>query len=118
RAHEWSIRPILLLLSLAVHIAGLLWGVAVWRMLLARVGVGVSFRALARIWFLSSLGRYVPGKIWQFVGAAHIGAVARIPPAVTVTSLAVHTGFFLIGAVITAALLLPADVLAGSGIPL
>ncbi len=109
RAHEWTLRPGLLAVSLALHIAGLVWGVVVWRLLLARIGARVALIELARVWFISSLGRYIPGKVWQFVGAAHLGAGAGLPAAVTVTSLAVHTGIFVIAATFTGLFLLPDD---------
>jgi glycosyltransferase 2 family protein len=118
RAHDWSVRPLLLLASLLLHVAALAWGVRVWQLLLRRMEVRVGFLDLARVWFVSGLGRYIPGKIWQFVGAAHLGSSAGIPAAVAVASLAAHTGFFLIGALVTAIWLLPDMVGALVGIPL
>jgi len=108
RAQPWEVRPGLLLLSLAVHIAGLAWGVAVWQILLRLMGYRVSLGGLMRVWFVSGLGRYIPGKIWQFVGAAHLGNALGIPAGVTVTALAVHAGFFLLAAGLTSIYLLPA----------
>lgn len=110
RAFPWTPRPLLLALSVLVNVGALAWGVWVWKLLLARVGVRIPFPALARVWFLSALGRYIPGKIWQFVGAAHLGAAAGLAPVVAVTSLAVHTGLFLVGAVLAAVYFLPAAV--------
>jgi glycosyltransferase 2 family protein len=115
RGHDWTIRPGLLLLSLALNIGGLIWGVGVWGSLLRRIGHDVRFSVLARIWFISGLGRYIPGKIWQFVGAAQMGVPAGLPVATTVTSLAAHTGFFLIAAFLVAVYLLPATAVGGIG---
>jgi uncharacterized membrane protein YbhN (UPF0104 family) len=109
RAHQWTLRPGLLAVSLGLHIIGLLWGVFVWRLLLRQMGYPVGYRALARVWFVSGLGRYIPGKIWQFVGAAHLGAAAGLTSTVTVTSLAVHSGIFGIAAILAAAWFLPAE---------
>ncbi|MDR0787259.1 MAG: flippase-like domain-containing protein [Gemmatimonadota bacterium] len=111
RAHEWRLRPGLLAASLALHIAGLLWGVFVWRMLLRRMGFGVGYRELARIWFVSGLGRYIPGKIWQFVGAAHLGGQVGLSATVTVTALMVHSGIFTIAAVLVGVYALPPDLI-------
>jgi hypothetical protein len=116
RAFDWALRPGLLAISLLLHILGLFWGVMVWRMLLRLMGVRVGFVALARVWFVSGLGRYIPGKIWQFVGAAHLGIASGLPAAVTVTSLAVHTGIFVIGALFTAVYFLPIELGEVSGI--
>jgi glycosyltransferase 2 family protein len=72
-AFEWQIEPIRLALSGAVLIAGMLVGVGIWGWTLRRFGTGSAFPALARVWFVSSLGRYLPGKIWQIVGIAAPG---------------------------------------------
>jgi glycosyltransferase 2 family protein len=107
QAHRWSIRPGLLLLSILLNILSLGWGVRVWQLVLRRLDTAVAYLSLARVWFLSSLGRYIPGKVWQFVGAAHLGGSEGLAPVVVVTSLAVHTGFFLLGAMLVAVYLLP-----------
>ena len=116
RAHEWTIRPALLLASIALNIVGLFWGVGVWRLLLRKVGFSVPFLHLARIWFLSSLGRYIPGKIWQFVGAAQLGTGVAIPRTITVATLAAHTGFFFVGAFLVAVYFLPTEILGSVGL--
>ncbi|HLA89137.1 MAG TPA: lysylphosphatidylglycerol synthase domain-containing protein [Gemmatimonadaceae bacterium] len=45
-----------------------------WRQTVIAWGARLPWRAAARIWFVSNLGRYVPGKIWQ-IGA--MGALAQ-----------------------------------------
>jgi hypothetical protein len=45
-----------------------------WRQVVIAWGGHLSWPAAARIWFISNLGRYVPGKIWQ-IGA--MGALAQ-----------------------------------------
>ena len=44
--------------------------VEIWRRVLARSGAHVSFRLAARVWFISNLGKYVPGKVWQLTSMA------------------------------------------------
>lgn len=102
RDHRWSVQPWLLVLSLLLNIASLAWGVRVWQVVLRSLATPTAYLPLARVWFVSGLGRYIPGKIWQFVGAAHLGGQMGMPAAVVVTSLAVHTGFFLLGALLIA----------------
>lgn len=105
---DWTIDFRLMATSVVVNVAGLLWGVLAWRMLLRMQGFPVRYSELARVWFVSGLGRYIPGKIWQFVGAAHLGTASGLPALVTVTSLAAHTFIFLVAAVVVAAFLVPA----------
>ena len=45
-----------------------------WRQIVIAWGGKLSWPAAARIWFISNLGRYVPGKVWQ-IGA--MGALAQ-----------------------------------------
>lgn len=109
RRHAWEVAPLQLLLSLVAHVAVLVWGVWVWGRVLARLRPDpLPFRALVRIWFLSSLARYVPGKIWQFVGAASMARSVGVPGPVLLTSMVVHMGFtMLAAAVVAAAFLFP-----------
>lgn len=111
-SYPWSIRPGVLALSLLVHVAGLAWGVWIWQRMLRHMGIDLPFLPLARIRALASLGRYIPGKIWEFVGAAHLGTATGIPVAVTLTSLAVFTGFVVTGALLLSAWLLPLEAMA------
>ena len=39
--------------------------VETWRRVLARYGYHVSFSNAARVWFISNLGKFVPGRVWQ-----------------------------------------------------
>lgn len=111
REYPWDVDAGLLGLSLLVQISGLFWGVLTWRRLLRIQGHPIGLIPLARIWFVSGLGRYIPGKIWQFLGAAHLGSARGLPPGVTMTSLAAHTVFFLTGALLTSAVLVPSAAL-------
>ena len=113
---EWTIRPLLLVGSVAAHVGVLAWGVYVWGRVLRRFGLDAPpFRALLRIWFGSALARYVPGAVWQFVAAAQLARVAGLSPALLLTSMLVHVGFSLLAAAVTAAgtLSLPALEAAG-----
>jgi glycosyltransferase 2 family protein len=52
--------------------------IQVWRSVLSawhgEAERGISFREAGRIWFVSNLGRYVPGKVWQI---ATMGVMAQ-----------------------------------------
>lgn len=111
RRHPWDVDALELVASLLVLVAVLAWGVWVWRRVLARLRPEPpTFPHLLRIWFLSSLARYVPGKIWQFVGAASMARSAGVPAPVLVTSLVIQMGFSILSAAVVAvALLLPSD---------
>lgn len=108
QAHPWSIDWIRLVLSAGALVVVLGFAVAVWYRVLLRFESGRgSWKSLARIWFLSSIGRYTPGKIWQFVAAAALARRSGLAPAVVLTSLVVYMGFGLLAAGVVSAATLP-----------
>jgi glycosyltransferase 2 family protein len=107
--HEWSVQPALLTLSIVVQAIGLASGVVAWQLLLRRMDIHVPFVPLARVRFVSGLARYMPGKIWPFVSAARLAAPLGISATATITSLAAHTVFSLIAALLVSAWFLPLE---------
>jgi hypothetical protein len=95
---EWSIQPGWLILSAIV--VWLIYGVliAAWRVMLTGWGRGLDFWSAARIWTVSSLGKYLPGKVWAVAGMAvmaqraGVGAGPATGSAVILQVLAIGTG--------------------------
>ncbi len=69
--YDWDIHWWPFWLSLLVNSMAFTFNAQIWRMMVGVLGsVSVRpFRA-AYIWFVSSLGRYLPGKVWQIAGLA------------------------------------------------
>jgi glycosyltransferase 2 family protein len=111
---EWEVDPGLLVTSIAAHVAVLVWGVWVWgRVLGCFAEERVPHGVLLRIWFLSNLAKYIPGKIFQFVAVAHLGRTAGVGPSVLLASLLVHTALTLMAAMVLAGFTLPGLLLPG-----
>ena len=49
-----------------------------WRRVLGAWGHHIAWRPAARVWTLSNLGRYVPGKVWAVAGLAYLGERAGV----------------------------------------
>ena len=86
--------------AIVLGVYGLL--VQTWRVLLAEAGESLSFWRAARIWTISNLWRYVPGKLWQ-IGAMsglargeNVSAAAAAGSAVLSTVLNIATGLALV----------------------
>ena len=104
RAFDWRADPGLLAASVALHVLVLAWGVWVWSRVLRHFEhPPVRLGTLQRIWFLSNLARYVPGKVFQFIAVAQLSRSAGLSGAVLLTSMLVHTGITLLAAVVVAA---------------
>lgn len=80
---------------------GLLIGA--WRAVLLGWGERLAYPAAARIWCLSNLARYVPGRIWQIAGMAALAQRSGVRPwaaagsAVVVQLIAIATGALIAG---------------------
>jgi glycosyltransferase 2 family protein len=95
---DWSMEPGWLVLSAMVvwMMYGLL--IAAWRIMLTGWGRGLDFWSAARIWTVSSLGKYLPGKVWAVAGMAvmaqraGVGAGPATASAIILQVLAIGTG--------------------------
>jgi glycosyltransferase 2 family protein len=103
RAFEWQVRPWLLAGSVVLHVVVLAWGVWVWSRVIRRFGgPEITLPVLLRIWFVSNLARYIPGKIFQFVAVVQLGRGTGMSNDVLLGSLLLHTGLALLAAVVVA----------------
>ena len=95
---EWHVAPGWLVLS-----ALLVWTmyallIAAWRVMLAGWGQRLDGWTAARIWTVSSLGKYLPGKVWAVAGMALMAQREGIAPwaatgsAIVLQVLAIGTG--------------------------
>ena len=109
------------ILSAVVVLATYLLLVQVWVVHLRDWGYRLRFRAAARIWFISNLGRYVPGKVVGLGTMAvlaergGVSAVAAVASSVVVMLIGIATGLAVV--LVTGAGVADA-VLAGSGFDL
>jgi len=60
--------PKFMFFSVFVLFLSLLYPVFVWKYLIYSLGERINTLSALRVWFISNLGRYVPGKVLQFAG--------------------------------------------------
>lgn len=95
---EWQLRPGWLVLSLILIWLMYVLLIFAWRNMLSGWGQRLDGWSAARIWILSSLGKYVPGKVWAVAGMALLSQRAGVAPwaatgsAVVMQVLAIGTG--------------------------
>lgn len=107
-------RPWPLALSFALTLVHLLLGALGWRMAVRHLGGALDLRRGMRVYFLSNLGRYLPGSLWYAAGRAYLGRREDVPPALVATSLALEVALILVSGALLSALALP-SFLAGWG---
>jgi len=57
-----------------------------WRRIIVSSGQVLSFADAARIWFVSNLGKYVPGKVWSIAAMTMMARENNVSPAVAAGS--------------------------------
>jgi len=78
---EWRPAAGRLLLSLVVLVGFYLVHAFLWRAIVRDLGIGLpDARTTVRVYFLASLGRYIPGKFWQLAGFAVLAGKAGLSP--------------------------------------
>lgn len=79
-----------LFLLLSTVLVGVIYVMLIeaWRGMVVGWGARLSFGDAARIWFVSNLGRYVPGKIWAITAMGALAEQSGVP-AVTATTSAI-----------------------------
>jgi glycosyltransferase 2 family protein len=57
-----------------------------WRRVVLSMGEQLGFIPAARIWFVASLGKYIPGKVWAVAGTAVLARRAGVQPSAAVAA--------------------------------
>lgn len=81
---DWRLSPAWIAASVLVVFATYAVLIEAWRRVVLSMGERLAFPTAARIWFLASLGKYVPGKVWAVAGAAVLAQRAGVDPSVAV----------------------------------
>ncbi len=96
-------RPLYLLASAVIVWAMYAALIAAWRAMLVSWGQQLDPLTATRIWTVSNLGKYVPGKVWALAGMALLSQRAGVAPwaaaasAVVLQAVGIGTGAALVG---------------------
>lgn len=105
--YDWTLDLPRLLASVALHVLVYSGMVLLWRHVLIRMGGRLSGVDAHRVWYLSNLGRYVPGKVMQLAGLAYMVRAKGMSALLGIGSALVAQAFVLGTAALVAALALP-----------
>jgi glycosyltransferase 2 family protein len=77
---RWRPEPVRLAASFLLLIAVYVAHALLWRRIMRDLHIGSpTVRTTVRVYFLASLGRYLPGKLWQLAGVAVLAGRAGLP---------------------------------------
>ncbi|MDH3889859.1 MAG: flippase-like domain-containing protein [candidate division Zixibacteria bacterium] len=80
KEYQWQIDYWTLLLSVLVGLGTFVIMSSNWQRLILGFGHKVSLTKSFRIFYLSDMGRYIPGKIWPLLGILYLTKKEGIPP--------------------------------------
>ncbi|MDP3025386.1 MAG: lysylphosphatidylglycerol synthase transmembrane domain-containing protein [candidate division Zixibacteria bacterium] len=79
RDYHWELNYPLLIISFFLFSLVYLFLIKVWLSLLKKVGSDLSFWKMFKIWFISNIGKYLPGKVWTVVGMIYLLEKEGVP---------------------------------------
>lgn len=100
----WQLAPQWIVASLGVILATYALLAESWRRMLQGWGPRLPWFHAARIWVLSSMGKYLPGKVWAVAGMAVLAQRKGVPAwaatasAILLQVVSIGTGALLVGA--------------------
>jgi len=103
--YQWQFRYELLTVSILLVIFNFVFLIQIWRKLLSGLGYTLGFKKAFKIWFYSSMGKYVPGKVWSIMGMVYLCEKEGIPKSATFTSAILNQAFNIVGGLILVVLL-------------
>jgi uncharacterized membrane protein YbhN (UPF0104 family) len=106
---EWKFNYPLLIISFLLQITAFCWLVKVWGMVLCHTGSSISYLKLFKVWFYSNLGRYLPGKVWQFLGMVYMLEKRGVPKRNSISTAILAQSFSVISGMLIAFVFLGAD---------
>lgn len=103
----WDVRPWHLVVSFALALAFWFMTGLGWNLMVRCLGGGLALRRGMKVYFLSNLGWYVPGKVWYAAGRAYLGRREGVSVGVISTSVLMEMVLSLTSSALMATLALP-----------
>jgi uncharacterized membrane protein YbhN (UPF0104 family) len=92
---DWQLRPGPLTVSLVLLLAAFAGYPLAWRFILRKMGADLPAKKSFRIWYISNLARYVPGKVWQIVGRVEFAKNLGVARRTSAASVVYETGMII-----------------------
>ena len=70
--YDWDFNYPALIIAFSLMLLAAAFYAYLWKVILERLGTSLSYRKSYRIFFLSQLGRYLPGKVWGILGLVYL----------------------------------------------
>ncbi|MGB8657340.1 MAG: lysylphosphatidylglycerol synthase domain-containing protein [Candidatus Zixiibacteriota bacterium] len=106
---NWQFNWALLIGSFVLQMVALFGLVKIWQRMLRHTGSSVSYFKLFKVWFFANLGKYVPGKVWQFLGMIYMLEKEGVPKRNSFSTGVLAQAFSVISGLLISVIFLGAD---------
>ena len=104
---QWNVRPWPLVISFTLTLAFSFMTGGGWNLMVRYLGGSLALRKGMKVYFISNLGWYLPGKVWYTVGRAYLGQQQGVSVGVISTSVLMEMALSLTSSALMATLALP-----------
>ena len=104
---QWNVRPWPLVVSFTLTLAFWFMTGGGWNLMVRCLGATLALRKGMKVYFISNLGWYLPGKVWYAVGRAYLGQQQGVSVGVISTSVLMEMAVSLTSSALMATLALP-----------
>jgi len=88
--YDWNVNYYFLAFSLVLSIVGAFLIALGWNLILRVLGGRLAHKRALKIFFITDLAKYIPGKVWTMVGKVYLCAKEGIPVARTSASVVIQ----------------------------
>jgi uncharacterized membrane protein YbhN (UPF0104 family) len=88
--YDWHINYYFLVFSWLLSIGGGFLIALGWNLILRVLGGRLNYKRALKIFFITDLAKYIPGKVWTMVGKVYMCKEEGVPVAVTSTSVVIQ----------------------------
>jgi uncharacterized membrane protein YbhN (UPF0104 family) len=106
-AYGWDLNWAALALAFTLMLSASALYAYLWKVILDRLGTPLSYRKSYRIFFISQLGRYIPGKVWSILGLVYLSQKEGVSKIISGASVTLQLLLQIVSGVIVFALALP-----------
>lgn len=106
-AYDWDLDYLALIIAISLMLCAAAFYAYLWKLVLERLGTTLSYRKSYRIFFLSQLGRYIPGKIWSILGLVYLSQKEGVSEVVSGASVVLQLLLQVVSGIMVFAITLP-----------
>lgn len=106
-AYDWDLDYLALIVAFSLMLCTTVIYAYLWKLIVQGLGTPLDFRKSYRIFYLSQLGRYIPGKVWSILGLVYLSEKEGVSKVISGSSVILQLLLQVISGVIIFALTLP-----------